>query len=526
MRERIVPLPRGKRSDASTTTVMWIGGALALSWMLYRPERVRPLDITDFSEFLPRLQAADGFLGGLREIVNYYAGQGRFNVIAYIGATLKWEIFGWWSPGWQLVRAAVMVVLVALTYTLLRRLGASRLGSGIACTVYLWAPAAADGWVHLTMAEPLGAALMLYASIRAIRFQGVDRWPREVVIQCAAAACIILSKELLAPTILLPLVLALARRPDGSFARPVATRRNLVLTISVAVATLAALTPVVTVYARAPAWAYASQFGVASKPFNEVIASSVETLVPFSLAPERVSALWAIAVVSYAMLVVVGWRVGLRAPVTASRFAFLLPLALVFPFLGMVMYWPLRWHAQFYELPYLIAAALLLAFAVTFLQLHRSVRAPWVALTLAAPAVLAIGDASNEAARDDARQRNIAAVIRIVADSVKADTILYAARYTPAQEWLGTAAGLHRYAGASGHPWPPTRHVTCETARNALSAGRSVGVVILTDECVIDTGLALPVTTPFRRIDLAGAQLTKDSMRAEIRIAGPGASRH
>ena len=77
-------------------------------------------------------------------LVDYYASEGRFNIVGYAFLAARWNLFGWSSPGWQLARGAMMLLLIGLTYVLLRRLGASRLGATLGGSVYLIAPAAAD----------------------------------------------------------------------------------------------------------------------------------------------------------------------------------------------------------------------------------------------------------------------------------------------------------------------------------------------------------------------------------------------
>ena len=126
-------------------TVIVALALFAIAWMIYRPDRMRPFHQQDFSEFIPRMQHESGIIGRTHALAAHYKTEGRFKVIPYALLAAKWELFAWWSPGWQMVRAAQMMTLFGLAYVLLRRLGASRLGSVIGRSVFLWAPLRATG---------------------------------------------------------------------------------------------------------------------------------------------------------------------------------------------------------------------------------------------------------------------------------------------------------------------------------------------------------------------------------------------
>src|SRR5687768_9920409 len=248
-------------ADLRVRTLLVAAILIAIAWLIYRPDRLRPFHVIDFSEFIPILSKSDGLWDGTRDLIQYYATQGRFNAIPYVFLALKWDLFSWWSPGWQTARAALMVTLFALTYILLRRFGGSRLGSLVGASVYLWAPSSVDGWVRMTIAEPLGAAIALFLTIRMMSFQATQRWVREVVIMVLGLIAIIWTKELIAPVFLLPFSVALSAQSDGSFTFPRVTRRNVVLTASIAASAVVAMIPIALLYLRAEEAAYASMYG-------------------------------------------------------------------------------------------------------------------------------------------------------------------------------------------------------------------------------------------------------------------------
>jgi hypothetical protein len=509
-------------SDAWTRTIVIATLLVVFAWCVYRPDRARPLHIIDFSEFIPHLESETGFVARTRALVEYYASQGRFNVVPYVLLAAKWEAFGWWSPGWQICRAALMLALFGLTIVLLRRLGASRLGAIIGGSVYLWAPSAGDGWVHLTMAEPLGAAIMLAMAIRAMRFQSVQRWQREVAIMAGATALLIWTKELMAPALLLPVCLALTVREDGSFAMPKRSRRNVSLVAAIALASVVAMVPIAVLYLTAGESAYASMYGRGIPSLSGLIAIWIAALLPFEAIIVPANFVWALAVAGFVVLLAAGWRAGLRDPEARKRALGLLSFALVLPLAGILAYLPNPWYAQFYTLPYLIGAALLLAMAVTYLQ---SVRAG----ALAAGASLAmlahpVTSSSTMAARTDAVQRRDDRVIAFVADSVLADSVHFATKVVPPYDWLGFGAAMRRISAVQGRPWPPARYIDCRQARQTLASRPGLVTVDFESSCALKARDMKVISQSFRRVDWRRFQLVVDSAHADVILPTTGSA--
>lgn len=510
--------PRGLRAGLTGRLALLIGAAVlgvTLAWAAYRPERERPFRVVDFSEFLPLLERGGDVLGGTRELATYYAGQGRFNVIPYFLMATKWSAFGAWSPGWQLPRAALMLLLVGLTYLLLRRLGATALGAVVGASVYLWAPSASDGWVQLTMAEPPGAALMLGASLLAVGYQRSRHWQRDAGVIAIAAAALILSKELLAPLILLPLGLALTVQPDGTFARPRPDRRTLGLVAGVGLASLLALTPIAVLYLRADPSAYAALYGQAPQSPFVLLAAWIAALIPFDAAPSPASPAWAVAVVGFTVLVASGWRVGFQHPVEGRRARWLLALAVLVPLAGVLAYLPSPWYARFYSLPYLIGTAVFMGMAATYLQRHAPHGTAWALSGWGAATVFALAGAAEHAARADARQRRDDAVVARVA-ALGADSVWYATSRPPPYEWLGMGATLRRYAAATHRQWPPTRDVACERASGTTDTTGFVVVSFLEDGCSVAARGATVMAVQYRRMDWNRWMLVADSAAAVV----------
>jgi hypothetical protein len=500
--------------DSRALTLAVATALVVLAWLIYRPDRLRPFHILDFSEFIPILLTGNGFVDGTRSVVEYYASQGRFNAIPYVLLAIKWDLFAWWTPGWQIARAVTMIGLFALTYFLLRRLGASRLGGLIGGSVYFWSPSAGDGWVRMTIAEPLGAAIMLGLAIRAVRYQAAERWPREVVFMALGTIGLLWTKELMAPLLILPVGLAWSRNhmvPSRG-----QTRRNVALVTAVAIAAVLAILPIAILYLRAEEAAYASMYGRGMQSLSGIIAIWITMLVPFELIIVPANVVWALAVAGFALLLPLGWRAGLRDAENSGRAPWLLAVALIVPLAGVLAYLPNPWYANFYTLPYLIGAALLTGMASTWLQAAMPSGA-----TIATAAWLAIvahsaTTSANYAARTDAVQRRDEWVIAFVADSADADSVQFATMRPPPYDWLGFGAAMTRISTAKGHPWPPTRNVSCDDARTALGSRTGLVTVNFESSCKFKAPRMKVISQPFHRLDMRRLRVVVDSAHADI----------
>jgi len=499
--------------------------AASLAWAIYRPERARSFDILDFSEFLPLVGRASTFADRFSALLGYYASQGRANLIPYAVIAAKWTWFGTWSPGWQLTRAALMLTLIALTFALLRRLGASGLGAALGSSVFLMAPAAADAWVRLTMAEPIGAALVLALALRATRFQGSNRWGRQVALFGAGAAAIVLTKELLAPALLLSVAIALVMRGDGSLGAPELSRRNIVLVMTWLAVSVAVLLPLVMLYARAPTSAFAAQYGSSFQSPGGLAAITIATLVPFEPVPNPASAAWILAIGGFTMLIAAGWRVGFHSRAEGARSRWLLGVSLVFPLIGALAYLPWPAYQSFYALPYLTGTSILIAMAATYLEREARHGTKWALLGWGSAAVYALGGASAKAGRADAVQRAADAVVRIVAGEDAVDSVIMATAQPARQAWQGLGPTLARFASATGRPWPPTRDARCEDAARLVKTATRTIVVVFSSQCTLKNPSGRNVVAPYRRVDWSRWHLVDDSLRADI-LRGPTSVRH
>jgi hypothetical protein len=488
-------------------------------WAIYRPDRPRPFDILDFGEFVPLLKQADGWWSQFTALLDYNASQsGRANVVQIAAAVSRWRWFGDWTPGWQLTQAAAMGIVVAQSFVLLRRLGTTALAAAIGASIFLFAPAAARGFVRLTMGEPIGMIFVLGLSLRAIGFQERERWTRDVWWFAAGSALVILTKELMAPTLVLPVWLALTTS-DGSMSRPLWSRRNVVLVGTVAIASLATLIPLAIVYLTASSTAFSSAYGSSAQSAAGMIAIWIATLVPFDLVPRQPSAMWAGAVVAFIGLLASGWWIAFHDAGEGRRSKRLFTAAVLFPVLGVLSYAPWPAFEERYSFPYLVGPIVLVAFAVSHLQ-RTSRTGAAVALTCALViGAIGLSGAAAHASRADAVQRAADQLV-VAVNAQGADSVFVGTRTLAVPAWIGLGPTLSRLAAATDRPWPPTRDVRCGDIDSLVASRARAAVIAFATHCPLGTWSSMRITTVHRFIDWSRWRVASDSVQVGIEPVG------
>jgi hypothetical protein len=431
--------------------------AALISFFVYRPDRRLPFDVIDFSEFVPLLKSSPSASEQLAKVVAYYAGHGRVNVVGYLFVLAKWNIWDANTVAWQWLRFGTMWLIIALTFLLLRRLGASLLGAFMGATVFLFAPAAAAGWIHLTAAEPLGTVILLVMCILALSDH--QQWTdhRLAVALGLLTVLLLLTKEILGVTLVLPLLLAAATLTKHGSPRP--SRRLAFIASGLSLGALLSLVPIVTVAIRARSDSYASEFGKQFRPATDAIAAWIRGLTPFDPFASIPGLAQGLLDVAFLGLLVVGWRV--RADgVLPSRRSLLWGL-LLFPLLIGIVYLPWPVFASFYALPALLSLAIVVGIAVTGVQ-ATALRSPGVIvwlMCLMVGAMVAANDTSRTAAGRRLQGRAAELVSRASVDSI------YVASPRPSRlRSSGLATILVRYGSALGMPMPEGLDVNCAQA--------------------------------------------------------------
>lgn len=494
--------------------------SLIVAWALYRPDRLRPFHFLDFGEFIPLIKDSNSFGEQLSAMLGYYLEHGRASVVTLVATVLKWRVFQYWTPGWQMVQALMMLVVMGQTFVLARRLHASRLGAAAAASVFLVAPAAAASWVRLTTAEPLGMIVVLALALPAVRYQSVESWRREILRFGVGAVLLLLTKELMAPMLLLPLFLALCMREGGTFAWPQWSRRDIGLLVGVGLASVLTLVPLALVYLQTPTSAFSTMYGSTMQSPSRLGEIWLETLVPLPLFPDVLSVMWGVALGGYLLILAAGCRIALAAD--RQRMRWILIAAVMLPLIGALSYAPWPLYEVRYALPYLIGPALLVAFAVTYLQALSAARARATTMALAPVLLFAGSEAAAHAARADSLQRAASQVIDAVVSVSPTDSVLVSTPYRVRLAWIGLGPSLQRLSVATNRPWAPTRDALCEEAASVLARSPHPVVVVFAAHCPGVPRGTRQVMTRYRYVNWADWSIAQDFLRVEI--FGPAAT--
>lgn len=489
--------------------------AIVASLFVYRPDRRVPFHILDFSEFLPLLRTGTPFIEKTWSVVRYYAAQGRLNVISYVALVAKWEVLGSAPDAWQFARAAEMWLIIALCYLAARRLGASRLGSCVGASIFLFSPCAVEAWTRLTMGEPLGTVLLLAACLVVMPARGPGQWSRwRLGAVFFLAALILLVKEMLAPVLVLPLLLAWLRNEPGTpIARSAALRR---LIPGLALVGIVVLGLVLLVMRRAPHDAYASSFGAAWRPAIDVLPAALLILLPFEPFAAAPVALQLALLVGFVLGMVAGSRAAF-ADMTqgAVRAGPLIATVAGLAVLAGAIYLPWSEFSRFYGLPYLVGTALALALIATALQ-RQSTR--W-SMAIGAMATLwtiaGAVPAANVSARTQASRETFALLARRLSEPGHPDSFRVASPRVPRLAWSGLGATLGRYGRANGWDTPAGGDVDCRQLQETPAPDGVRLTVVFGGLCPSAMPSSWRITTGYRRAQFALPFLAPDSVYAD-----------
>lgn len=503
--------PTSQRRNAVVLTIVIV----VVAWFLYRPDRSRSFDLLDFGEFVPIVKHADTWWEQFTSLLRYnVVKSGRANVIQVFAAVAKWNWFGDWMAGWQLTRAVVMVVVFGQSIALLRRLGVSSLGAVAGASVYLVAPAAARGWIRVTVAEPFAMIVVLALALRATRFQNRNAWWQDVALFSAGSAFVILTKELMAPALLLPLFLAIAVK-DGDVVLPTLSRRNVALITVVGLVSVLTLLPLMLVFFTASPTAFASQYGSSTQSLGFLLTIWLSPFLPFNPFSQVPNAMWVTAMISAVVTIAAGWWLVVHDENDTRTAQGLFLAAALFPLLGALAYagWPS--YEERYAYPYLIGPAFILGISLSKLE-RVSLRGKlagmfcWLIMF-----ILGAADASASASRSDAAQRTVDGVISTVAASSEVDSVFVATDFTPVPAWTGLGPTLYRLAEATDRPWAATRDIRCLEIEAALTRTR-VAIVAFPAHCATPVPATHRIATAYRFIDWRRWELGLDSVKAGI----------
>jgi hypothetical protein len=506
---------------------LWAGAALVVigTLLLYQPWRLIPFDITDFSEFLPLLRRASigarwsGFL-------QYYASQGRWNVLAYAAIIAKWSVFGMNTAGWALSRFAEMWLIIALVYVVLRRFGADAWGAAAGAALLTVATPAVQAWLRLTMGEPLGLAFLMLALLAATRYRGSLHWRRDAVLIAVLVALALLSKEMLVVFVPFVLVIAACLAAPGRLESPHLDRRTVCLVACVAIATIAVLAPVAAVALHAPPGNYASQYGGWKMDPEQLALNFATVLLPVTQSrPDDIASLFTTPAnaLFQLTLAVGGWLIYSRRAThrfALGRVAVWAGLALSLPVCVVIAYGPWSYFQDFYGLPYVLGPAMLLAGAVTAAAGRRLAPALRIACTgiLLLGAVRALPAAQKSIARRTV-QGDLAGYLAATAGH--RPVLVMKADFQPSlwARWQDTGPTLGRYAAAM-YPLAglePFHDTTCVVPPPLYAVGGRAGVVVTyAADCGIYRRPTMTFRALYRYVTLHPPAIWRDTIRIDV----------
>jgi hypothetical protein len=507
-----------RHNDKNVTlpTVGLAAVAFAVALFVYRPFDARPFEFLDFPEFFGILENGRTLAERTGGIVAYYEGHGRANVLAYALIAVRWSVFGRATAGWQVTRFLVMCAVVVSAYFLLRRFGTSRVGAAAGASLFVTTAAAAQGWLRLSMMEPLATLFVLLAALVCARFQRAEHWPRWLGAIAVLLIAAILTKEVIVAAIPLVALVGLCIGSDGALRVPERSRRNITLIATTAVASALALVPTVWALLGTKSASYAASYGTGSIEPSRVLSFALATLIPFDMFAPNVGAF--IATSSYVLLGAGALIVALRA--ATDRRAIWIPLTIsgLLTLGGAVAYLPWPSFELFYTIPYLVAPALLIGLAVTAIERHAP-GARWAAyVSVLCVSMYALSQAHANARRTAAAQRLVDRTAGTVAKIATVDTAVFAVRDLHPQRWQGTGPTIARYARAVRHlTFPYVVDAKCQAAyEKAKNAGQQVLVVVLSSQCAASLGADSSVREPFARWDWGRLRIVSDTLRADL----------
>lgn len=517
----IDPPPSAPHRSALRVGALTVAG-IALALLLYRPWESRPFAILDFSEFLPLLRGHAGLASRLGALIHYYLFEhGRLNLASYVALAAKWSVLGAHPVRWQWLRFIEMWALVGAIYWLLRRLGADTIGAVAGAALFICAHTAEDGWMRLTMGEPLGVLFLLAGTIVGERYlRADDRWRAPVIAVLVVLA--ILAKEMLFGAVPFVVAVAVARDHEGRLAWPRSDRRTRALLIWVTAGTGLALAAVAWAARGVGAAGFSASYGATSVSVGRYLSLWQQILMPTGVRPGLTT--WLLPA-NLMLLSVCGWglwRAG-RDPGARAHVHVVLALGLGLPAIGAALYLPWPYFNLFYGLPFLVGPALVFATAVT--ALRTSGKGPGLAAGAAVAVLVAFAGASaGRTARTDATRQLVDGAVAAALPGRGADSIKVIEPFLPQQAWQGTGPTLVRYAVAMGMALylPPAVDVTCDQAARMLSAGPGHDLFIsYSDRCGRLRTVDRRILGTYRYLDLPGLRFATDTIEADL--VGPAA---
>ena len=511
---------------ATRWTLFLTFGCLAViaALLIYQPYSARPIDTRDFSEFLPLLKGHDSLVTQFGKLTEYYATRGRANLIPYVAIVVKWNVFGWHTVGWQMLRFLQMCSVVGMAVLVIRRFGASRAGAMVGASLFIVGGSAVDAWVRLTMAEVIGTQFLLGGLLIAFELPRARKWWWHAAALGLTSAALVLAKEMFVATIPLLVVVAVCWQANDTVGVPRLSRRNVVVVVVCSIATIATAIPLGLVALHASAGAYSSTFGAAEGvSWLRPVVWLTGALTPYLVVAWR-SPAWALAqLVVFVALLAIGRAALLQDTRLRRHYQALFGLLALHVLAGAVLYLPWPVYQPFYAMPFMIAPAAAVGLAATGIErIQPKSRAFSVLIGLGWAFVLgsATIQAIDHRRATDAAQRFNAELVEVVAARRTTVDSLVVASQRPlggARAWQSYGATIERYGSALSYDMPPAEDEDCAAAqRRRITSGATTLVMRVAKTCAAMSGPDTVIVRRFVQFDWDRLRPVDDSLVAEF----------
>ena len=359
--------PEGAARDAATSHA-WkdvrrdaVAVAVLFAWalVLFRPWIDAPFEFFDFGDFLPVLRAGDDFGERHRLLTDFYAHHGRYLPLTLLYTNLKWTALGWNVEAWQWLNVALMTMNTALAYHVLRRIGASRLGAFAGAGGFVVFAGATSVWQRVHTSQAQGLPFVLGAALLALGYRTSARPVLRAVAAGGMVALAILVKETFVAVAPFICLLAACQEDGTPWHAPAIDRRTVGFVVSITVACIAAMAPIVAVKLNAPPDGYAAMYDPTSIDARAIVLKARTMLFPMGDSIRR----WMVDAV-FVTLIVAGFALRRRQG-HARGDRWLIATAISLPLAGGLLHLPWPGHGPHYASSYMLGPAMLLAIAVT-----------------------------------------------------------------------------------------------------------------------------------------------------------------
>lgn len=456
---------------------------LALALAVYQPWNSRILPVTDFGTFLAERDPSDSLLEQFASLVRYYAVDGRFCLIIYLEFVLAIKAFGTWSPGWYWMYFVLNCIVLLLGRNFILRTGAKRAAAFVALALWATMGPTAEGWIRPT-GEPLALIFFFVALRFAFNYSEAADWRRRAFVVAACAVGIVYSKEIL--VVLLPVVWLMSRFVvrDGVWTWARWSKQDAFLLGVVAIATSAALAPVVYVAMTAPQANYASLYGQSMQPWVATMRRLESVMIPAAPRLHRLvnllvdpgwTLLFTLPNLLWVRLIVGGIITGPK-----RRIGWPLLMSATWITMGLIAYFPWPITDAFYMLPFAFGAMFGAAHAISCMIAESRARLRVVILVGALLIVSAAVEGRTVVYHRQLRAKLYGGVISVVAGRGGAD-VLIGATPEPASDRRSWARTIRGFGEATvGMRVGESHDMSCTAAKNALAT--TSGIVVISTE--------------------------------------------